>query len=105
MSDSFANILVTRPFAAGYGQLLFAGFLSVGPWLDTSVYTGSMEAADDLFRFLSGFVQQVQIGRIGQILGCAGGIYEQLVLVLYLFFRTVVIDRYTKMLDKEISFM
>ena len=104
MSDRFAHFLATKLFATGYGQVLFAGFLSAGLWLGSLLRTVTMKGVDGLFRFLSGFVQQVQVGRIGHIRGCAGGIYEQFTLVLYLFFRTVVIDRYTKMLDKEFWF-
>ncbi|MBN2568058.1 MAG: hypothetical protein JXB42_01375 [Deltaproteobacteria bacterium] len=87
LTNRFSYFLSTGPFAAGYGQVAFTGPLLIGSRLGGAVCTGGMEHVDDLFRFLSGCVQQGQVGGVGNVRGCAGGINNQLALILCLFFR------------------
>ena len=80
------HFLSPRLLATSHGQVAFTGLFPLDSRFGSTVCTGGVEDVDDFPCFLSGFIQQVQFGGIGNIRRCAGGVNEQFALVLCRFF-------------------
>ena len=71
-----ADLLSVELSAFGKPELVFVGFLPIGSWL-LGLNIRLIKHINEIFRFQSGIVEQVQIGGVGNVLRAGRGINQQ----------------------------
>ena len=80
-ADGGADFVGAGLFVKDDAEVVFAGFLAVGAGLWLLMWQRGVEDVDDVFGFFAGFVEEFEIGGIGDVGGGAGGVDEELSVV------------------------
>ena len=80
-ADGGADFVRLWFFVEDEVEVVFAGFLTVGAGLWGFVRKGAVEDVDDVFAFFASFVEEFEVGGIGDVSGGAGGIDEEFAVV------------------------